>query len=233
MNLTLILGIIGFVLLVVVPGLWLNQIRKPTRGPRIGKIKKPQKALLVIDLQEDTTGPETKVSPPYRRAGEVIGEVNRLIETARERNFLVLYIRQEFTGFPGILFSRLFARGGTIAGNSGCALDRRITVVSRYDFTKPIGDAFANPRLAEFLTHQEVDELWLVGADAEFCVHLTALGALNRGYKVNVIREGLLLRAEKKWEKILAAYRRDGIGVWSSEQFTAPLPDRSAPPGRK
>jgi nicotinamidase/pyrazinamidase len=215
----LLLSIILMVIVMTVVGLWLVSISRPTRGPKIRKYRSPQKALLVIDIQEDVTGKTTRLSPPYREADKAIAAINQVIGAATQNNLIVIYIRQEFEGVLGKLFSRIFARGATIKGHPGCALDRRIAIVPGHDFSKPVGDAFSNPEMEKFLISRHIDELWMVGADAEFCVHLTAKSARQRGYRVNVIPEGLLLRAEKKWDKILKQYQKEGIGILPMSQF--------------
>jgi len=71
-------------------------------------------------------------------------------------------------------------------------------VINGNDFTKRISDSFSNPQLDAFLIRNRVDELYLVGLDASYCVHKTALGALNRGYKVTVVDDAVLSRKAQR-----------------------------------
>jgi Amidases related to nicotinamidase len=89
-----------------------------------------------------------------------------------------------------------------------------------------MGDSFYNPKLDEFLTEQRVNELYLAGLDPEFCVYSTARGALNRGYKVNVITDAILswrdsirVWTKKNNERIFEKYRKDGKKLISGKEL--------------
>lgn len=73
--------------------------------------------------------------------------------------------------------------------------------------------------LEEFLKKQRVNTIYLVGLDAEYCVYATAKGALKHGYNVSIIKDGIALRAERKWNELIKKYERDGIKIISSEDF--------------
>lgn len=178
-----------------------------------------QKALLVIDIQEDYTGTTAKPPFPYKESDRLIATVNKVIEEAAKRNIITAYIRQEFSGLFGKTVSRVFCGGTAIKGNPGTEIDKRVTIVSKHSFSKPFPDAFSNHKLEALLSEHQVNELYLVGLDAEFCVHSTARGALKRGYKVNIITDGVALRAEKKWDDLIRKYRQDGINLMSSCEF--------------
>jgi len=136
---------------------------------------------------------------------------NAIIEAASQKNILIVYIRQEFDGVWGRMLSKVFARGTAMRGKPGTDIDKRISLLSRHIFPKPKGDAFSNPKPDELLNKHKVNEIYLVGLDAEFCVHHTAKGGLNRGYTVNIITDGIALRAEQKWGSLLKKYRQEGI----------------------
>jgi hypothetical protein len=98
-------------------------------------------------------------------------------------------------------------------------------MLSNYKFSKPQGDSFANPKLNEFLTGQRVNELYLAGLDPEFCIYATARGALNRGYKVNVITDAILswrdticIWTKNNNEGIFEKYRKEGIKIISGKE---------------
>jgi nicotinamidase/pyrazinamidase len=199
--------VVGVGLLILI----LVLLAGPTKGPKIREYTDPQKALLVIDVQEDFTGRTAKPPFPYKNSKELITSVNEAIENAAGKGFKIVYIRQEFDGFAGKVISRLFGKGTAVKGRPGTEIDERISIVNDNVFPKPKGDAFSNPDLSKFLVEHNVNELFLTGLDAEFCVYHTAKGALNRGYKVNIIPNCIALRAEKKWVAILRRYERDGI----------------------
>ena len=191
----------------------------PTRGRKISEYDDPQKALLVIDIQKDFTAPTAQPPFPYEKAGELITTLNELTAISRQRNIMVIYLRQEFSDLFGKIFSRIFCRGKGIKGNPGTGFDDRLLIVSDHIFTKPRGDAFSNPEFESFLIQNQINELYLTGIDAEFCVYHTAKGAINRGYLVNVLTDAVLLLNEKKREDIMEKYRKNGIALIPSTEY--------------
>ena len=178
-----------------------------------------KKALMVIDIQEDYTGTTARPPFPYKESDRLIATVNKVIEEAAKKNIITVYIRQEFSGFFGKAISRVFCRGTAIEGTPGTEIDKRITLASNHSFSKPYPDAFSNHKLEVFLSEHQVNDLYLVGVDAEFCVHSTAKGALKRRYNVNIITDCIALRAEKKWDNLINKYKKDGINLIASREF--------------
>jgi nicotinamidase-related amidase len=209
----LILCIVGFLISQIVI------ISQPTQGNKIASYANPQKAVFVIDIQEDYTGTTAKPPFPYKDSEKLIASVNTIIETASRKNIAVVYIRQELDGFVGRMLSNLSAGGTAIKGNPGTEIDKRVNLVSSNVFPKPRSDAFPNPKLEEFLIEHHVNELYLVGLDAAGCVHNTAQGALNRGYTVNIITDAIVLREEAKWQELLRQYEEEGIALMLTREF--------------
>ncbi len=191
----------------------------PTQGNRIEKYSNPQKALLVIDIQEDYTGTTAKPPFPYKDSEKLIAKVNKVIEKASGKKIIIVYIRQEFDSLFGRTISKMFLGGTAIKGNPGTDIDKRISIISKNSFSKPKGDAFSNPELDAFLIKHHVNELYLTGLDAEYCVHSTAKGALNRGYSVKIITDCIALQAEKKWDDLVKDYEQEGIDLLLSRKF--------------
>lgn len=179
-----------------------------------------QKALFVIDIQEDYTGEAAKEPFPYKDSSTLVKNVNKIIELASEKNIIVVYVKQEFYGVFGKLFSKMFCHGTAIKGNPGTEIDKRIHIVSNNIFSKITAGAFSNPMLIKLLEEHKVDTVYLTGIDAEYCVYATAKGALKHGYNVFIIKDGIALRAEHKWDEILKKYEHDGIKLISSEDFS-------------
>ncbi len=216
---------IAFAVIVILlaGGLFLSFLlfTRSTSGDKIPAYDRPAKALFVIDIQEDYTGKTAPPDSPYRNRDEFIRTVNRAIARAEETGMIVVYIRQEFDGFPGEHLSKLLMGGTALKGTPGAQVDSRIRRVPggsprSAEFSKPRGDAFSNHLIEEFLARNRVNEIYLTGLDAEYCVHLTAQGALNRGYRVNVLTDAILLAAEKKWKDLLKEYEKEGITLLES-----------------
>ena len=212
---------------VVLVALMYIIMTKATQGVRIAEYKNPQKALLVIDVQEDATGTTALPVSPYKGQAEYIARLNKVIDAANHRKIVIVYIKQGFEGLWGKTLSWTVFCGADIKGNPGTKVDKRIAMLSNYKFSKPQGDSFANPKLNEFLTEQRVNELYLTGLDPEFCIYATARGALNRGYKVNVITDAILswrdticIWPKNKNEGIFKKYRQDGIKVISGRELS-------------
>ncbi|HRY30497.1 MAG TPA: cysteine hydrolase [Elusimicrobiota bacterium] len=188
----------------------------PTRGPRIGHYAHPRKALLVVDVQEDFIGTTCPPTRKYKNSDALIATINKTIEVSRARNYPVVYIRQEYEGLWARTIAKTLFGGRGLPGRPGTQIDKRVAVVSDAIFPKRIGDAFSNPSLSDFLVKNQVDELILTGLDAQHCVHATARGALNRGYKVTAVTDALALMAENKWDALMKDYREEGILLTSS-----------------
>ncbi len=189
-----------------------KKIYTPTQGQKISKYANPRKALLVIDVQEDYTGPGRQ-PVLFKGAETQIATINMLIGNAPKSGMEVIYIRQIF---DNNFITRHFV-GRTIEGQPGTELDSRIWMINQNDFTKRISDAFSNPLLDEFLIRNQIDELYLTGLDAAYCVYYTALGALNRGYKVTVVKDAIMTR--KDMSDVLKRYEKKGILLTSSEEM--------------
>lgn len=183
------------------------------------KYSNPKKALLVIDIQEDYTGAAAKPPFPYKNSEGLITAVNSIIEECVKNNIIVVYIRQEFEGLLGKLASKLMGHGTVIKGSPGAEIDKRINLVSDNCFSKPLPNGFLKTGLEAFLQSQQVDELYLAGLDAQYCVYETAKGAKKLGYKASVITDAVAMRNEDKWNDQLEKYRKDGINLISRDRF--------------
>jgi nicotinamidase-related amidase len=179
----------------------------------------PQKALLVIDIQEDYTGSTATPPFPYKDSEKLIQTVNRLIEKAAQDGMVIVYIRQEFAGFGARLIAKMLLNGRSIQGNPGTEIDHRIKIISDNIFPKPMASGFSNPNLEKFLDGQEINELYLVGLDAQFCVHATGKAAVKRGYQASIIKGAIAVRNEDRWEKLFKDYDRDSIKLIESKEF--------------
>jgi nicotinamidase-related amidase len=191
--------------------LFVRSMFVATKGKKIAPYPDPRKALLVLDLQEGYVGTATRQPVTAPPATGLFATVNRLIDKAAESGMEVAYVRQVFSNN---LIVRL--HGGRRQGR--VIIDRRVKVVNGNDFEKNRTDAFSNRQLEQFLIDRHVNELYLVGVDAAYCVYYTALGALNRGYRVTVVTDAVASR--KPMADVLARYRRRGIAVATSAQLT-------------
>jgi nicotinamidase-related amidase len=186
----------------------------PTRGRRIKDYPNPTKALLVMDIQESgDNNHRAKVPLPVATPfGKMILAVNSLIECFDRSGLEIAYVRQVFTSS---IITRLHG-GRILAGRMEPRICRWVKVVNNNDFAKNRTDAFSNRKLEQFLIDHQVDEIFLVGLDAAFCVHYTALGALQRGYKVTVVTDAVM--TGKDMGRVLRRYHQKGITVMNSRE---------------
>jgi nicotinamidase-related amidase len=129
---------------------------------------------------------------------------------AAETGMEVCYVRQVFS-------NNLFVRMHGGRRVEKVIVDRRIVKINNNDFAKNRTDAFSNRELEQFLIDHEVNELYLTGVDAAYCVYYTALGALNRGYKVTVVLDAVATRSDMN--VLMERYRRKGIGSVTSREL--------------
>lgn len=190
----------------------------PTWGPRI-EASRQGKALILVDLQEDYTGPNAK--QPYKESDRIVSAANRLIEAARTGGWPIYMVR---VAMPNDWFHALMTGGTAIAGTKGAEFDvRLLRVPDTVEIVKRKSDSFSNPLLDAQLAAKHVGELYIAGLDAKFCVKKTIGGALNRGYRVNVVREAITTRHGTPMEELIKDYETDGAVMKSLDQTTNEL----------
>ena len=194
-----------------------------TRGKRIAAYAKPARALLVMDIQESSgnrvaRSEQPPIDTPF---GMMLHNVNSLIDGFALAGDEVAYIRQVF---KSDFLTRLHG-GRIVAGRLQPRICRWVRLVNGNDFVKQRTDAFSCRELENFLIERQVNEIFLVGLDAAFCVYYTALGGLQRGYRVTVITDAVM--TGRSWRKVLARYRAKGIAIMNSTEVLRHISDHS------
>jgi hypothetical protein len=155
-----------------------------TTGPRIGSYPAPRTALLLIDLQEDDTGPRAKQR--YRDADRILAATNGLLAKAGTDGDLVVFIENVETG----ALVHLLTGGLNAPGAPGTDLDRRLLPPSGARiFTKEAPDAFSNREFDTYLREDRVDLLGEAGV--QFGDH-RAQGRALRDIHEALVDQGLL-----------------------------------------
>lgn len=173
------------------------------------------KALLVVDIQEDATGKTAKNPLPYKDSAELIANINSVIDVCKDKGILVVYIKHEINS--NLLSRKLWGR--FIAGTAGSEIDSRINIINNYIYSKNKGDAFSNAKLNRYLKENYIDEIFITGLDASACVLKTSLGAKKRGYGVIVLKDAITTMRMNKLPKLLEKYLKYGIEISSVEEF--------------
>lgn len=210
----IVLGILVIVILAwgVINFLWMYT---PSTGSKIAEYQTPQSALLVVDVQEDTTGPASKMLDSTK-SEPLISNVNQIIETANLLKMPVIYIGQEFNND---FISRALLDNKLIKGRPGTKLDARLKMVNSVYFPKLRSDAFSNPALERYLIENQIQKIYIVGVDAVYCVYKTAVGGVNRDYDVTIVSDAIATGTKKTSAEILEMYKKDRISTMSSDDF--------------
>ncbi len=181
---------------------------RPTKGPRIEKYPAPRTALLIIDIQEDYTGPHAKKR--YRDGDRIVRVSNALLAQAQAKGTVVVYIKNVVDN-PII---SAFTGGINAPGSPGTDMDLRLVKIpGAVTFTKNRSDAFSTRELDAYLREKHVDQLLLTGLDGAYCVNATARGALNRGYRVTLFQDGIATESVKSIETLAQGWREAGAQV--------------------
>lgn len=154
----------------------------------------PQKALVVIDIQNDIT-------KHYR---DIIDNVNAAIDWAQTEGVLVVYIKH----------NNITAGTRTFKpGTKGEELAPELKVVSDNIFTKTKSNSLTSEEFAAFIEANGIDEFFIAGADATACVKSTCYNMVKAGYAVHVISDCVTSYNLGKIDEMLSYYEKKGCEV--------------------
>jgi nicotinamidase-related amidase len=176
------------------------------------------RALLVVDIQNDFTGANAKLPIDKSQAEEIICNLNQLIESAYLTRLNVIYIGNQYSRFDPLNIFRNFA---AISGSEGAKLDPRLIVINQNYFSKCKTDAFSNPELIKFLKQNQIDEVIVAGVYADYCILATVKGAIKHGLRVKVLADGVGTKSSKKRQICLKIYGDVGAEVLITSQLNA------------
>ena len=152
------------------------------------------RALVVIDLQNDIT-------KNYR---DIIDPVNRAIDRAVEKGMEVVYIRHH----------NLSAGTRTFKPDTrGAEFVPELKIVSEHIFTKTKSNALTSEAFAAFIQAQGITEFYIAGADATACVKSTCYNMAKAGYTVHVLSDCITSYDLKKIDEMLDYYAKKGCAV--------------------
>ena len=196
-----------------------HYISTPTTGAAIGPYVEHKSALLVVGVQKDTTSNTAF----YGDTTDFVEKVNRAVTLAQDAEMETLYIRNEYGNNPLVL---LLSLGRYRRGTVGVDFDGRLRVINRRLFSKSVADSFSDGAFEDYLLGREIDTLYIVGADAAACVHKTALGGVNRGYCVTILKDAVITINDATMVEMLRQYEKDGIEVMDLDGFAEMCKDK-------
>lgn len=209
---------VSLLIIICIPVIGFLMIQKNVTIVSVGmpipeyNIEKP--ALLVIDIQEGTTG-EVSTYDSYKNISDsLIQRINRIIEQSNENQILIIYIKNEITS---LLIN--FIDNSMAKGSEGAQLDKRLMIVNENIIPKEAQDAFSNPELDNLLLENRVSHLYVVGLDAAGCINSTINAALNREYKISVIIEGIASETDSLKIKMLQEYKTKGVELLTMKEY--------------
>jgi len=165
-------------------------------------------ALLVIDIQEATTG-DVSMYPFFKMNSDaLIKNINQIAEIFKNQNIPVVYVRSEITNPLVNLVNNSYAKG-----HPGAQFDKRLKIVSDLEVVKKYKDSFRKTNLDGILASNQVNELYIVGLDAAECVNGTVEAAQNRNYKVNLIEEAILSKSEEMKDSMIVNFKGRGVRI--------------------
>ncbi len=141
-----------------------------------------KKALLVIDMQNDYLWEKKKTMFSYDTK-KLVGEVNRLILSYKEKGHDVIYIKHIL---PNIATNRWFI-GFSIRGTEGAELYSGLNIVSELCFEKNLSNTYTSKAFREYMKARDYSEVVLCGLDECGCVGATAKGTVKTGVKVTMV----------------------------------------------
>ena len=205
-----VLMVIGAFILIVAGNLVFFNITasRISKGEPIANPGSDQTALLIIDIQEGTTG-TISITESYQEQSEaLIGNLNRIAKEAVEEDWPVIYIRSEVVNPLLNLLNNTMARG-----SEGARMDKRLNILSEYIVTKRKNDSFLNTPLDSILVENNIGRVVLTGLDAGHCVDSAVRAALNRNYRVAVIPEAIIAKDKSDIPAIIDQFRELGVEI--------------------
>jgi nicotinamidase/pyrazinamidase len=207
-----VLLVVGLVIAVLAANLFLFNItaRKVSEGQPIENRDPHQVALLVIDIQEGTTGGTSAMKALVAQSEEFISQTNRVIEEAAGRGQLIVYIRTEVVNPLLNVLNNTMARG-----TEGAELDHRLLIKEGPVVVKRKNDPFLGTELDRILGEYRISGVVLVGLDASQCVRSTVLAAHNRGYHISVVQEAVISKEAELKNQAFNEFREMGVEILS------------------
>lgn len=185
-----------------------------SEGKPIERYAEQRSALMVIDIQESTTGTVTQYESFAKGSDGLIRTINAVIDQAVQDSMPVIYIRSEISDPIINLLNSSMAKGSV-----GAALDKRLKVVSYQVFEKDKEDSFCNPELDRFLTLNRINRLLVVGLDAAYCVNSTIKAAQNRGYEIAVITDAVISETDEMKAQMLKEFENRKVELLRADEF--------------
>lgn len=152
------------------------------------------KALVVIDIQNDIT----------KNYKEIINNINKAIDWAKDNKIHIIYIKNIYLS-EGTKTFKLNTRGSELVSE--------MNIKSDNIFIKTKSNALTSEEFASFIKRNEINEFYIMGADATGCIKSTCFNMTKEGYEVHVLSDCITSYNKKKIGEMLEYYKNKGCIV--------------------
>lgn len=184
-----------------------------SEGAPIGPYEQPTTALIVLDLQRDLLEADGRMPVKQSQVQPLLDTATALHAAARAQGLPIIRIENLYTSAD---VGNLFRNGATVRGTPGATWDPRAPIDADAMFEKDAPDAFTNPAFDAALREKQVTHLVITGVFADGCVTWTTRGALNRGYRVTLVRDGVAAGSDQARSSALEALKTEGVTITES-----------------
>jgi nicotinamidase-related amidase len=185
--------------------------------PTIQRSERPGKALVLIDLQRGVLSPDGPASLGVKRSDALIQATDRAIDTALKHGTLIAFVKNEWSEWR--FFENWWFGGAFKKGSEWALIDprllTRIPEEKRAIFSKSFPSAFSDPNLQKWLEDNKVGELIVGGLYGDKCITSTTLEALERGYVVQLVPDGIDTQDEAGRAPTIEKLISRGAIIWA------------------
>jgi polysaccharide biosynthesis transport protein len=189
---------------------------RPDDNARAGENRSPRQALLIMDVPELFTGSSGRYSPSSEASDRLIETIDRLSQLACKFGITMIYAERELV--PARLL-RMLTKKSDSDPSLRTRLDRRLRAMAWYSFVRSGRDAFSNSDLDEVLRKHDIRHIFLAGLDGATSVAQTARSALELGYRVTFVQDGIFTAFEDRWGRLLKGFESAAAFAITSDEF--------------
>lgn len=210
------LGVVILSILIIIINLIIFERKADeiSSGKPIEIYYKSNSALLIIDIQEATTG-KSAINTFYRDSSDsLIFIINRIARKFKNQKLPIIYIRSEITNPLTNILNNSFE-----AGSYGAQFDKRLKLFSSIEIIKDRNDSFIDTELDNILMKNKINKLYIAGLDAAFCINSTIQAAKNRNYKVSIIKEGIISETLEMKDSMIVNFIERGVEILNIDDY--------------
>ncbi|WP_317055452.1 cysteine hydrolase family protein [Roseovarius rhodophyticola] len=171
---------------------------------------RPGAALLLVDLQEACW---SDALYDGRVRARVEAAVAREVALAQRDDIPVIALRHEWSGIGTRLVAHLQNQARLIKGKPGTELAAPFANLADHTVLKRVEDGFETGELDALLQVLDVGHLRIMGRDGAHAVARTTQAALNRGYDVTLVADGIATAQPGGFQDVADALMSQGAEI--------------------